>query len=214
MNSAVIKAIVFDLDGTLYVSDPFEQAVWQSVSRYAAELLGLSLEQGRERLKELRQQLTAERGTQQTLAVAIEQLGGTVPEMHRRFAAELEPQLHIQPDQRVRPLLEQLAAQYTCWLLTNNNQTLTNKILDRLQIKHCFQEVITIDGSWRPKPDQALLDQVLTQLGLPPEAVLFVGDRYDIDLRLPEQRGCPVLLTKTIDELEQLQQLLPRCELF
>ena len=49
---------------------------------------------------------------------------------------------------------------------------------------------------------------VLYLIWLPAEAVLFVGDRYDIDLRLPEQQGCPVLLTKTIDELMQLQTLL------
>ena len=34
-----------------------------------------------------------------------------------------------------------------------------------------------------------------------------MGDRFDIDLRLPEQRGCPVLLTKTIDDLMALERL-------
>ncbi|MBV5336916.1 MAG: HAD hydrolase-like protein, partial [Deltaproteobacteria bacterium] len=61
---------------------------------------------------------------------------------------------------------------------------------------------------WLPKPDQTVLDQLMTELDLPSEAVLFIGDRYDIDLLLPEKRGCPVLLTKTIDELMQLETLL------
>lgn len=209
MNRDVIKAIVFDLDGTLYVSDAFEHAVWESVSRYAGELLGISAEAGGQRIKELRQRLTEERGTLQTLAVAIEVLGGTVPEMHRRFAEDLEPQQYIQPDPRVRPLLDQLGKRYTSWLLTNNNQTLTDKILACLQLEESFQRVITINDTWRPKPDQEVLDQVLSDLGLPSEAVLFVGDRYDIDLRLPKQQGCPVLLTKTIDELMQLEVLIP-----
>lgn len=208
MNRDVIKAIVFDLDGTLYVSDAFEHAVWESVSRYAGELLGISAEAGGQRIKELRQRLTEERGTLQTLAVAIEVLGGTVPEMHRRFAEDLEPQQYIQPDPRVRPLLDQLGKRYTSWLLTNNNQTLTNKILACLQLEESFQKVITINDTWRPKPDQEVLDQLLVDLGLPPQAVLFVGDRYDIDLRLPKQHGCPVLLTKTIDELMQLEVLI------
>lgn len=208
MNRELIKAIVFDLDGTLYVSDAFEHAVWESVSRYAGELLGISAEAGGQRIKELRQRLTEERGTLQTLAVAIEVLGGTVPEMHRRFAEDLEPQQYIQPDPRVRPLLDQLGKRYTSWLLTNNNQTLTNKILACLQLEESFQKVITINDTWRPKPDQEVLDQLLVDLGLPPQAVLFVGDRYDIDLRLPKQHGCPVLLTKTIDELMQLEVLI------
>jgi len=208
VNREAIKAIIFDLDGTLYVSDAFEHAVWESVSRYAGELLGIPSEEAGQQIKELRQRLTEERGTLQTLAVAIEVLGGTVPEMHRRFAEELEPQQYIQPDPRVKPLLDQLGERYTSWLLTNNNQTLTNKILACLGLEQNFDRIITINDTWRPKPDQSVLDQVLSDLGLPPEAVLFVGDRYDIDLRLPKQQGCPVLLTKTIDELIQLEALI------
>ena len=208
MNQERIKAIVFDLDGTLYVSDAFEHAVWESVSRYAGELLGIPSEEAGLRIKALRQRLTEERGTLQTLAVAIEVLGGTVPEMHRRFAEDLEPQQYIQPDPRVKPLLDQLGERYTSWLLTNNNQTLTNKILACLDLEQSFDRIITINDTWRPKPDQSVLDSVLRDLDLPSEAVLFVGDRYDIDLRLPEQRGCPVLLTKTIDQLMQLEVLI------
>jgi putative hydrolase of the HAD superfamily len=203
-----IKAIVFDLDGTLYVSEALEKAIWQSVSSYAGQLLMTTAEAGGQQLKDVRDRLSKERGTVQTLAVAIEVLGGTIPEMHRRFAEELEPQLFIQPDPRVKPLVEQLGERYTNWLLTNNNRILVNKILARLELEQSFQRVITINDTWRPKPDQTVLDQVLSELALPPEAVLFVGDRYDIDLRLPEQRGCPVLLTKDIDELMQLETLL------
>jgi len=70
-----------------------------------------------------------------------------------------------------------------------------------------FERVITIDETWRPKPDQSLLDDVLAALALPPENVLFVGDRYDIDLRLPEQAGCPVLLTRSVEDLMLLETL-------
>lgn len=208
MNKDTIKAIVFDMDGTLYVSETFEHLVWESVSRYAGQLLGIPANAGGAQLRETRDRLSLERGSVQTLAVAIEVLGGTVPEMHRRFAEELEPQQYIQPDPRVKPLINQLGERYTSWLLTNNNQTLTDKILACLDLEQSFHKVITINDTWRPKPDQTVLDQVLKELDLPSEAVLFVGDRYDIDLHLPKQRGCPVLLTKTIDELMQLETLL------
>ena len=208
MNRDVIKAIVFDLDGTLYVSESFEQVIWESASRYVGELLGVAPAVGGTRLKELRQRLTDERGAVQTIAVAIETIGGTVPELHRRFAEELDPHNYIEPDPRVLPLIAALRKRYTCWLLTNNNRILTNKILARLGLEESFQRVITINDTWRPKPDQEVLDQVLLDLALPSETVLFVGDRYDIDLRLPEQQGCPVLLTKTIDQLMQLETLI------
>lgn len=203
-----IKAIVFDLDGTLYVSDQFEQEVWQSASSYAGHLLGVAPVEGGRRLTELRNRLTEERGTQQTLATAIEVLGGTVPELHRRFAEELEPDRFIEPDPRVAPLVEELGRCYTSWLLTNNNRILTGKILVALGLASAFERVITINDTWRPKPDESVLDEVLEALGHGPEQVLFVGDRYDIDLRLPAERGCPVLLTRTVDELMELSALL------
>ncbi len=204
-----IKAIVFDMDGTLYISEQMEHGVWESVSRYAGELLSVSSQEGGRQIMDLRKRLTEERGTLQTLAVAIVELGGTVEEMHRRFAAELDPTGKINPDPRVKPLVEQLGACYTSWLLTNNNRTLTDKILTELDLNGSFEKVITIDDTWLPKPHQGLLDKILSELALPPEQVLFVGDRYDIDLRLPEERGCPIFLTKTIDELMQLQVLFP-----
>lgn len=207
-NGQEIKAIVFDLDGTLYVSELFEHAVWESVSRYAGELLGCAPAQGGESLKKLREKLTTERGTVQTLAVAIQVMGGTAQEMHRRFAAELEPDGMIVPDSRVAPLVRKLSACCRCWLLTNNNRILTGKILSVLGLSAAFERVITIDDTWRPKPDQSLLDEVLAGLALPPENVLFAGDRYDIDLRLPERSGCPVLLTRTVDDLMVLESLL------
>lgn len=202
-----IQAIVFDLDGTLYVSERFEHAVWESVSRYAGDLLGCAPGAAGERLRLVRERLTAERGTVQTLAVAIQELGGTVQEMHRRFALELEPSGMIEADSRVPLLVSSLAKMCRVWLLTNNNHVLTGKILSTLGLTGAFEKVITIDDTWRPKPDESVLDEVLDGLALPAERVLFVGDRYDIDLRLPEQRGCPVLLTRTMEELLQLEQL-------
>lgn len=209
MGGVAVKAIVFDLDGTLYVSESFEQVIWESASRYAGQLLGVSAVDGGDRLTAVRQRLSDERGTQQTMAVAIEAMGGTVPELHRRFAEELDPRPYIETDPRVVSLVETLGQRYTCWLLTNNNRTLTGKILDALGLANAFARVITINDTWRPKPDPTVLEELLADLGHQPAEVLFVGDRYDIDLRLPAQRGCPVLLTKTVDDLMGLSALLP-----
>lgn len=205
---AAIKAIVFDLDGTLYVSEDFEQVIWESASRYAGQLLGVSTAEGGEQLTALRQRLSHQRGTQQTMAVGIEAMGGTVQELHRRFAEEVDPQPYLEKDQRIVALVEALGQRCTCWLLTNNNRILTRKILVTLGLQAAFERVITINDTWRPKPDPKVLDELLAELGHQPAEVLFVGDRYDIDLRLPAQRGCPVLLIKTVDDLMGLSALL------
>lgn len=207
-NFSNISAIVFDLDGTLYTSDAQEEAVWKSVSCYAGELLGCSPSEGKKRLQQLRKQLTAQRGSLQTLAVIIKEIGGTLQEMHRRFAAEIEPAELIEADLRVPGLLDRLSTAYRCWLLTNNNRLLADKILAILGLSNAFEKTIAIDDGWQPKPDINLVHKTLAELELQPQEVLFVGDRYDIDLHPPEQAGCPTMLVKTVDELMMLEDLL------
>ncbi|MFW9604766.1 MAG: HAD family hydrolase [Trichlorobacter sp.] len=207
----IIRALVFDLDGTLYVSSSFEEAVWKSVSRYTAELFGCSPDEAGDRLHTHRDELTAARGTVQTIAAAIESIGGSIQEMHHRFATDIEPTEHMEATPEVTALMDALKGHYTSWLLTNNNTTLTGKILEHLQLETAFHRVITVNETWRPKPNQDLLSDILAALALPPEQILFVGDRYDIDLRLPAAAGCQVHLTKTVEELLALgQQLLPQ----
>jgi len=53
-----------------------------------------------------------------------------------------------------------------------------------------------------------MLDLVLAEAGLKPSQALFVGDRYDVDLRLAEQRGCPVYLSQTVEQLLRLEGIL------
>ena len=67
---------------------------------------------------------------------------------------------------------------------------------------------VGIDDTWKGKPDESLLDQILAEAWLLPSQALFVGDRYDVDLRLPEQRGCPVYLSQSIEQLLRLEELL------
>lgn len=66
----------------------------------------------------------------------------------------------------------------------------------------------TIDDEWRSKPDEEMVKRVLEEIGLSPIEALFVGDRYDVDLRLPEQLGCPVYLSQNLEQLLRLEELL------
>ena len=45
-------------------------------------------------------------------------------------------------------------------------------------------------------------------IGRLPQECLFVGDRYDIDLRLPAEMGCAVFLVSNTEELFALCKLM------
>jgi putative hydrolase of the HAD superfamily len=157
-----------------------------------------------------RLRLTEESGAIQTISAVCIELGGNVADLHRFFGHKLHPEAYLEPDERVARLLERLAEKYLLAIYTNNNRVLTSRILHCLGLDGLIVNIFTIDDMWRGKPDEEMVRRVLEALKLSPEEALFVGDRYDVDLRVPEQLGCPVYLSQRLDQLLRLEELLSR----
>ena len=206
--AANIRGIVFDLDGTLYVCDRFAAEIQCSAVAYIAGLKGISLEEAEEMMAATRLRLTEDSGTVQTLSAVCNNLGGNVQELHRFFEANLRPEVCLVRDERVIGLLEQLAEKFSLYIYTNNNRVLTARIMNYLGLSSLVHGVFTIDDTWRGKPDVEMVSRVLEVIGLSPSETLFVGDRYDVDLRVPEQLGCPVYLSQSLEQLLRLKELL------
>jgi len=201
-----IGAIVFDLDGTLYVSDEFAATIQEGAAVYLSGVLQVSVEEARRAMAETRSRL-AEHGVVRTLSAVCRSLGGNISDVHAFFHTYLAPELFLMRDDRVVALLEHLRQRFALYVYTNNSRVLVERITNILGINGCFKAIFSIDDTWRAKPDEERLRQILKIIGLPPQKVLFVGDRYEVDLRLPEQTGCPVYLSTSVDQLLLLDQL-------
>lgn len=206
--SAEIRGIVFDLDGTLYVCERFAAEIQHAAASYIAGIKGISRDEAELLMAATRARLSAESGTVQTLSRVCTELGGSVQELHRFFEATLRPEAYLARDERVIRLLERLAGQFSLAIYTNNNRVLTARIMNYLGLESAVTTVFTIDDAWRGKPDEGMVRRVLENLGLAPGEALFVGDRYDVDLRVPEQLGCPVYLSQSMEQLLRLERLL------
>jgi putative hydrolase of the HAD superfamily len=200
-----VKAIVFDLDGTLYQNDRLGEEVNQCACRYIASLRGVSPAAADRMLQEARD---CQSGPGKTLSLAVISLGGNLQDLHQRFATEIEPEGVLTMDERVPQLLRRLAGRFEIHLYTNNNRELSGKIMAQIGVAGMFGKVFTIEDSWRPKPDPVALQGILEAIGRKPCEALFVGDRYGVDLSLPEEMGCAVFEARTVAELLQLEQLL------
>ncbi|HEX9078423.1 MAG TPA: HAD family hydrolase [Desulfuromonadaceae bacterium] len=203
-----IRAIVFDLDGTLYVSQPFAATIQEEAAVYLAAVRGIGPDEARELIDATRARLTGESGTVQTLSAVCTALGGSVRDLHAWFEQRLRPEAYLVRDERVVNLLARLGERFGLYLYTNNNRALTMRILEYLGLEGLFSRVFTIDDAWRAKPDEVMLERILAAIGRTPAEVLFVGDRYDVDLRLPEQKGCPVFLCRNVEQLLRLDEVL------
>ncbi|WP_168205822.1 HAD family hydrolase [Geobacter sp. FeAm09] len=205
---AAIRGIIFDLDGTLYVSDPFAATIQETAAGYIAALKGISGHEAGALMAATRSRLAEVYDITPTLSAVCTELGGSIRELHAIFEARLRPESYLVRDERVIALLERLARRFELALFTNNNRALAARITGYLGLDGFFRQTFAIDDRWLAKPDDTLLDHVLGRLGLSPAEALFVGDRYDVDLRLPEQRGCPVYLSQSIEQLLRLEDLL------
>lgn len=203
-----IRGIVFDLDGTLYVSPSFAAAIQESAADYIAGIKTITRNEAESLMNETRHHLTRERGEVPTLSAVCCELGGNIRDLHTHLEANLQPEAYLVRDQRVIALLKHLAITRQLYLFTNNNRPLTTRIIDHLGLSSMFQHIYAIDDTWKSKPNESMLDLILAETGLLPAQALFVGDRYDVDLRVPEQRGCPVYLSQSIEQLLLLEKLL------
>jgi len=205
---AEIRGIIFDLDGTLYVSDRYAAEIQETAIGYIASLMQISNAKAALIMAAVRLRLTAENGTIPTVSAVCAELGGNVPDLHHAFIQKLRPEASLDRDERVIRLLERLAEKFTLAIYTNNNRALATRIMNCLGIDGLIANLFTIDDTWRGKPDEEMVFRVLAALKLSPEEALFVGDRYDVDLRQPEQLGCPVYLSQHLEQLLRLERLL------
>ncbi len=206
--STEIRGIVFDLDGTLYVCDRFAAEIHDAAVAYIAGLKRITYAEAGSLMTEIRHRLIEESGMVQTLSAVCVELGGSVQELHNYFERTLRPEAYLVRDERVIRLLERLAGKFSLYIYTNNNRVLTARILNYLGLDGAVRGIFTIDDTWRGKPDEGMLQSVLAEIGLLPSEALFVGDRYDVDLRVPEQLGCPVYLSQNLEQLLRLEKLL------
>jgi putative hydrolase of the HAD superfamily len=203
-----LKSLVFDLDGTLYVNRELEREIHVCSCRYFAELRGVSLEEAGFLIRETRKRLAEEVGIESTLSHACLVMGGDLEELHRRFAGEITPEGYLTPDERVIRLLYSLGSRYGLYIYTNNNRTLSERIMESIGVSGMFRRVFTIEDSWRPKPDRGALEGVYRGMGRMPGECMFIGDRYDVDLRLPAAMGSTVFLSTGVEELLHLNKIM------
>ena len=208
-----LKSLVFDLDGTLYVNNDLGLEIHLCGCNYIGELKGIGVTEAGELIRATKKRLSAESGFMSSLSHACMELGGDLRELHRRFALEIRPERFLSPDDRVIRLLQSLGSRFDLAIYTNNNRILSNIIMEMIGVAGLFKYVLTIEDSWRPKPDRDALEGVYRTIARKPVECLFIGDRYDIDLRLPAAMGSAVFLAKSVEELFPLNKLLHEEEL-
>ena len=205
-----VRAIIFDLDGTLYNSDGFANEIKRGAAAYIAGLKRITADAAATLIKETRDRLSREVGQEATLSLVCIELGGSITGFHETATPLIHPEAFLKPDVRVRSLLEELSQRFELYLYTNNNRTLTNRVLEALELSGLFETIFTIEDFWQPKPDRDVLEHIFSTIRRTPDECLFVGDRYDVDLKLPVEMGSICFPVSRVQDLLGLESFLSR----
>jgi phosphoglycolate phosphatase-like HAD superfamily hydrolase len=118
---------------------------------------------------------------------------------------------HIKFDLNTKDILDQLKA-YRKGIITNTPKDSAFKILEKFDIEHFFDVIITSDDVKKAKPNPEIVLKACKVLGVEPEKVILIGDT-DSDVKAGKAANCIVVGLKidgdyTINNLSELTTLI------
>jgi len=175
-----LRAVLFDLDDTLYPECEFVLSGFRAVARWGRDKLGLPYEKSYNRLREIF--YNGIRG--RTFNFWLEELGFSDPEyinLAINIYREHIPIIHPFPE--VPDLLKNLKKRYILGIVTDGNWQMQERKIEALNISNFFTTIILTDklgtDYWKPSPKPFLI--ALKQLGFEAGAACYVGDNVGKD---------------------------------
>jgi len=183
-----LKAVLFDLDGTLIDSLP----------DIAAAVNRLLVAEGREALPEPEVRLMIGNGADRLVERAFAARGGLpapLPQLLARFLAEYEPRAAeaTRPFPGAAEVLETLERSgLKLAVCTNKPSGATTEVLAALGLARFFTAVVGGDETPALKPDPRHVQAVLDRLGVTAAEAVLVGDSIN-DIEAAHGAGLPVV---------------------
>lgn len=198
------------MDLTLYRNDAYYASQRANQIRMASEELGLPADAFEDRLKQWEDDFVRLHGKSPSLGNALlGAFGYPIAQsvVLRRRAAR--PQDYLSADPRLAETLQALA-RYALVLVTNNPADVAVRTLEVLGVASYFPRIVGLDDAGHSKPHPAAFELAYQALGLDPDVVVAVGDRYAVDLEVPLSRGSGGVLVESMDDVYALPLVLGR----
>ena len=204
-----IRALIFDMDLTLYDNAEYGQYQIDSLVERLGKLKGLTFSEMERITKEAGDNWARSNGGKKpSLSIILSTFGIGVEEIVRWREEIYEPERFIKEDKRLKETLEKLSGVYVQGIVTNNPVLVARKTLAALGVVDFFPVIVGLDTCYTPKPHERPFIEFSTLSGCPPETCVSIGDRYDIDLDIPLQIGMGAILVNGVEDVYSLPEVL------
>jgi len=183
----LLKAVIFDLDGTLYRSPEYVEAFYDSLIELMGEKLGIDKERAFKVFADIRRKDIS-------TASAAERLGEDRSALYRELAQRLHPEKYIARDPALNDTLSTLRSRgLKLAVLTNAGRSLALNVLKALGLSIADFDVIVTRDDVTPKPSQRAFRAVVGRLQIQPAEGVYVDDLPQM-VRQAKQLGMRTVL--------------------
>ena len=200
----MIKAIIFDMDGTLYTNTDIKEQFAKAAYYILAKSDNIPIDQAQDLIEERRAELKAKSGFPVPYTLTLKSFDIPIKVWHKENIAFFDPRDFLHKDERLKESLVKLKKNHRLAVMTNNNRIQTERVIEALELDGLFNRVFTFNSFEILKPELEFFKKAAAELGIEPKACLYVGDRYDVDLQPAQEIGMQILEVKGPEDIYDL----------
>ena len=199
----MIKAIIFDQDGTLYER---EHLLYQQIQKKTREWICSKKQLSETQYITLINQLKKDYPNP---IKGFQSIGIAAHEYHQEVFDKVQPQHFLEPNRKLIQCLDSISI--PMFVVTLSSKVFSHQVLYSLGIKKQFEQTYSLGGIDTTVQDKIhIYENIKSQLNLTSSEMVILGDNYAVDLEDAHKLGYQVFeVTNTprlITILESLQE--------
>lgn len=200
----MIKAIIFDMDGTLYKNTDIKEQFAKAAYYTLAKSDNIPIGQAQDLIEERRAELKAKSGFPVPYTLTLKSFDIPIKVWHKGNIAFFDPRNFLHKDEKLKASLVKLKKNHRLAVMTNNNRIQTERVIEALELDGLFDRVFTFNSFEILKPELEFFKKAAAELGIEPKTCLYVGDRYDVDLQPAQEIGMQIFEVKGPEDIYDL----------
>lgn len=189
-----VKALVFDLEGTLYNSKELANEWRTQVFKLIKEKTGKSDEEILKDFLKIVEELKGQGFRRPPVSDIVNRTGISREDFYKAIDS-VDASKFLKPDPELRKTLDYMKEKWKLAMLTNLSRKTTLNILKALGLdSNLFEPLITASEMAKGKPDPEPFKRISQALSLKPSSIMMVGDSISSDLAPAKKLGMKTAL--------------------